>query len=86
LAAALAATGVIVALVALPRVASLPFAILPGRAGITSRSHVAALGGDTALALTRSGLALVLLPFTAWSMLDAILRTAPQSLTRNECS
>jgi cyclic beta-1,2-glucan synthetase len=74
-AAAFAATAVVAVLQAVPRLASLPFAVLPGRAGITSHSHVSALGRDIVLALTRSGLALVLLPFTAWSMLDAILRT-----------
>lgn len=84
LAAALAGTGVIVALVALPRLASLPFAVLPGRAGITSRSHLAALASDTTTALARVGFGLVVLPFTTWLMLDAILRTAFRlSVTRH---
>lgn len=75
LTAALAATGVIVALVALPRLVSLPFAVLPGRAGITSQSHLAALSSNTASALARIGLGLVVLPYSAWLMVDAIFRT-----------
>jgi cyclic beta-1,2-glucan synthetase len=81
--AALAATGVILALTAFPRLAALPLAILPGRAGITSASHVAALASDTGAALARVGLAVVFLPHTAWLMLDAILRTGVRlALTR----
>ncbi len=68
-------TVAILAIMALPRLLPLPFAILPGRAGITSRSHFAALGSDAATALGQIGLNLVLLPATAWMMLDAVLRT-----------
>ncbi len=40
---ALAWTAAVLVLLALPRVIALPLAILPGRAGITSRSHFQAL-------------------------------------------
>jgi len=62
-------------MLALPRLLPLPFAILPGRAGITSRSHFAALASDTRSALAQIGLNIAFLPDTAWQMGDAILRT-----------
>nr|RDS94800.1 glycosyl transferase [Cereibacter sphaeroides f. sp. denitrificans] len=68
-------TLLILAMLSLGHLLSLPFAILPGRAGITSRSHFAALAGDTAAALRQIGLEIALLPETGWRMLDAIGRT-----------
>lgn len=73
---ALAATAAIVVMGALPRLVALPFAVLPGRAGITAHSHVAALGSDTLTAMSRIGLGVMFLPQTAWLMGDAIVRTA----------
>ena len=69
-------TAALLVMLALPRLAPLPFAILPGRAGITSRSHLAALLADTCSAFAQVGLNMVFLANTAWQMLDAILRTA----------
>ncbi|PZX48780.1 cyclic beta-1,2-glucan synthetase [Cereibacter changlensis] len=69
------ATGVVLVFLTLGRVLSLPFAILPGRAGITSRSHFAALALDASAALRQIGLEIAFLPDTGWRMLDAIGRT-----------
>ncbi len=69
-------TVAVIAMLALPRLLPLPFAILPGRAGVTSRSHFSALANDTVTALAQIGLTLVFLADTAWNMLDAIARTA----------
>ncbi len=65
----------VLAMLALPYLISLPFAVLPGRAGITSRSHLEALWSDTRLAVARIGLNLILLADSAWAMLDAIARS-----------
>ena len=65
----------VLAMLALPHLLALPFAILPGRAGITSRSHLVALWGDTKAALAQIGLSLVLLADTAWLRLDAVGRS-----------
>ncbi len=68
-------TAVALGLTALPVLIGLPLAILPGRAGITSRSHLQALAGDTATALARFALSVALLPATAAQRLDAIARS-----------
>ncbi len=73
---ALAWTGAVLGLLAMPRLIALPLAILPGRAGITSRSHFQALLGDVRIAFAQIALSLVLLADTAAQMLDAIARTA----------
>ncbi len=73
---ALVWTAAVLALLALPRLIALPLAVLPGRAGITSRSHFQALLGDVQLAFAQTGLMIVSLADTAAQMLDAILRTA----------
>jgi len=69
---ALAWTVAVIGMLALPYVISLPFAVLPGRAGITSRSHFEALWSDICMALARIGLNLILLADHAFAMLDAI--------------
>ncbi len=69
-------TVLIVAMLALPRVLSLPFGLLPARAGVTLRSHFAALWADALTALGQIALSLVFLADTAATMLDAIVRTA----------
>lgn len=69
-------TVLIVTMLALPRVLSLPFGLLPARAGVTLRSHFAALGADALSALGQIALTLVFLADTAAIMLDAVLRTA----------
>jgi cyclic beta-1,2-glucan synthetase len=69
-------------MLALPYLISLPFAVLPGRAGITARSHLEALWLDVQLAVARIGLNLILLADTAYAMLDAITRSLIRLLTR----
>ncbi|MCB6179978.1 glycosyl transferase [Rhodobacter sp. Har01] len=69
-------TAVMLVLLALPRLLPLPFGIVPARAGVTLRSHFAALGAETRTALGQIGLSLILLADTAATMLDAVLRTA----------
>ena len=68
-------TGAVLALLALPQLLSLPFAALPGRAGITARSHLAAFGDDARSACFQILLNVTFLPDTAMRNLDAILRT-----------
>ena len=68
-------TAAVLAMLALPYLISLPFAVLPGRAGITSRSHLDALWSDVQLAVARIGLNLILLADSAYAMLDAIMRS-----------
>ncbi len=72
---ALLSTGLVLAMICFGRVISLPFDVLPGRAGITSRSHFTALAADAASALQQVGLDVALLPDTGWRMIDAIGRT-----------
>lgn len=66
----------VLVLLALPRLIALPLAVLPGRAGITARSHFQALLADVKLAFAQIGLGVALLADTAALMLDAIVRTA----------
>ena len=72
---ALAWTGVVLLLLAMPRLMQLPLDILPGRAGITARSHLLALLRDVKIAFAQIALLVVLLADTAAQMLDAIVRT-----------
>jgi len=69
-------TAAVLGMLALPHLVGLPFAVLPGRAGITSRSHGAALLGDTRRAVAQIALTVALLAETAWQMGDAAARTA----------
>ena len=73
---ALAWTAVVLVFLAVPRLIALPLAILPGRAGITARSHFQALWADVKIAFAQISLTVVLLADTAALMLDAIVRTA----------
>ncbi|MBQ2263577.1 MAG: glycosyl transferase [Loktanella sp.] len=68
-------TIVVLMMLALPHLVGLPFAVLPGRAGITSRSHVAALAADARRAAAQIGLNIAFLADTAWQMADAFLRS-----------
>ena len=68
-------TVLVVTILALPRVLALPFGLLPARAGVTLRSHFAALGTDALNALGQIALGLVFLAEVAATMLDAIVRT-----------
>ncbi len=58
-------------MLALPHLVGLPFAVLPGRAGITSRSHLAALLSDARRSLAQIALNTAFLADTAWQMIDA---------------
>ena len=49
--------------------------LLPGRQGISKRSHLRAVGGDVTLAVAHVGLGVTLLAHQAWLMVDAIVRT-----------
>ena len=75
LGAALGWTVTLLGLSAVPLLIGLPLAILPGRAGVTSRSHLHALLGDASMAAARMGLLMVSLADTAALRLDAIIRS-----------
>jgi cyclic beta-1,2-glucan synthetase len=72
---ALGWSAAVLVMMALPRLIGLPFAVLPGRAGITSRSHFAALWADAKTALAQVVLDTVFLADVAAQMLDACGRT-----------
>ena len=72
---AILATVLVLAMLSLGRVISLPFDLLPRRAGITSRSHFAALAADASTAVKQVGLDVAFLADTGWWMIDAIGRT-----------
>ncbi|MDZ7907686.1 MAG: glucoamylase family protein [Gemmobacter sp.] len=69
-------TILVLVMLALPRLLSLPFGLVPARSGVTLRSHFAALGADALTALGQIALGLVFLADTAATMLDAVIRTA----------
>ena len=60
---------------AAPALLPIPFAAVPRRAGISLRSHAAALATDIGLALMQIGLQIIFLADQAWRMGDAIART-----------
>ncbi|MDP4033955.1 MAG: glucoamylase family protein [Pseudorhodobacter sp.] len=68
-------SGFILGMLTLPELLLLPFALLPGRAGVTARSHFAALAADVRGAASRILLNIVFLADHGWRMLDAISRT-----------
>ncbi len=72
---AVLSTVLVLAMLTLGRVMSLPFDVLPGRAGITSRSHFSALASDAKAAVYQIGLDLAFLPDAGWRMIDAICST-----------
>jgi cyclic beta-1,2-glucan synthetase len=59
----------------LPVIIPVIAAVIPGRTGITPRSHLAALGSDLRLALAQWALIVTFLGHQAWLMGDAIART-----------
>ena len=69
-------TAMVLVMMALPYLLPLPFVLLPGRAGITAHSHLAALAVDAWTAAWRIVMDIIFLPDTAGRMCDAILRTA----------
>ncbi len=68
-------TGFILATMALPIFLPGVATLLPGRAGITRRSHLRALGKDLRLAVGQFLVQTTFLPHQAWLMVDAISRT-----------
>lgn len=68
-------TAFVILALAIPALPPVLAGLLPGRSGVSWRSHFRALGADSTLALSRTGLLLTLLAHQAWSMSDAILRT-----------
>jgi cyclic beta-1,2-glucan synthetase len=73
--AALAWDGFICGTIALPAALPVFTAIVPGRAGITLRSHLRALRADVGLAVTQTAFLITFLAPQATSMMDAIGRT-----------
>jgi cyclic beta-1,2-glucan synthetase len=73
--AAIIWTGFILTTIMLPALIPVVLALIPGRPGVTLRSHVRAFGVDLRLALAQSALLIILLAHQAWSMNDAIART-----------
>ena len=69
------ASALILAMLSAGRVMSLPFDVVPGRAGITSRSHFTALATDAANAARQIGMDVAFLPDQGWRMIDALART-----------
>jgi cyclic beta-1,2-glucan synthetase len=65
----------VVATVVLPTLIPVVGAVVPGRTGITMRSHLGALGADVCRALAQSALMIISLAHQAWLMGDAIART-----------
>jgi cyclic beta-1,2-glucan synthetase len=71
---------VILATVLLPVIIPVIGAVIPHRAGITPRSHLAALGSDLCNALAQWGFVVTFLGHQAWLMSDAIGRTLTRLL------
>ena len=67
--------GFVLATILLPTFIPVVAAVVPRRAGITPRSHLAALGSDLRLALAQWALVVTFLAHQAWLMGDAIART-----------
>ena len=65
----------VLGMLALPRLLTLPFAVVPARKGVSPRIHFAALADDAAQALLQIALNAAFLADTAWQRLDAIIRT-----------
>ena len=65
----------ILATIVLPTVIPVVAGVIPGRTGITVRSHLEALSADLRLALAQSALMISFLAHQAWLMGDAIART-----------
>jgi cyclic beta-1,2-glucan synthetase len=68
-------TSFVLATIVLPTLIPVVAAVIPGRTGITVRSHLGALSADLRLALAQSVLMISFLAHQAWLMGDAIART-----------
>jgi cyclic beta-1,2-glucan synthetase len=67
--------GFIMSTILLPALIPAASAIVPRRTGITTRSHLGALGGDLRIALAQFALVVTFMADQAWLMGDAIART-----------
>ena len=65
----------VLAAIAIPAFLPACFSVLPHRAGIRLRNHIAMLAGDLRLAATQTLLSVAFLADQAWRMGDAIVRT-----------
>jgi cyclic beta-1,2-glucan synthetase len=65
----------VLATVAVPALLPVLGGVIPGRSGISKRSHVRAMGRDVVLAASQIGLTLTMMAYQAWLMSDAIVRT-----------
>ena len=65
----------VLATIVLPTLIPVVAAVVPGRTGITVRSHLGALGADLRRALAQSALMIISLAHQTWLMGDAIART-----------
>ena len=69
-------TGFVLASAMIPALLPVVAGLLPQRQGISKRSHLRAVGADTALAAAHIGLGWTFLAHQAWLMGDAIVRAA----------
>ncbi len=65
----------ILATVAVPSLLPVLSGLVPHGRGISKRSHTRAVGRDLVLAASQIGLTITMLPYQAWLMSDAIVRT-----------
>jgi cyclic beta-1,2-glucan synthetase len=68
-------TGFVVTVIAVPALIPFLTALLPRRLGLALRMHLASVGADLQLAASQVLLLVAFLPYQAWSMAEAILRT-----------
>jgi cyclic beta-1,2-glucan synthetase len=73
--AALVGTLLVLCALAVPAFLPIVFSVLPGRADIRVRSHLARLGAELRLAVAQTLMSLVFLPDQAWQAGDAVVRT-----------
>ena len=65
----------ILATIAVPPLLPVLGGMIPRRRGISKRSHVRAVGRDVGLAAAQIGVTITMVPYQAWLMTDAIVRT-----------
>jgi cyclic beta-1,2-glucan synthetase len=68
-------TGLFVGSVAVPAFIPVLDGLIPRRWGISKRSHLRAVADDITVALSQTLLAIAMLPYQAWLMADAVVRT-----------
>jgi cyclic beta-1,2-glucan synthetase len=73
--AALVGTLLVLCALAVPAFLPIVFSVVPGRADIRVRSHLARLAAELRLAVAQTLMSLVFLPDQAWQAGDAVIRT-----------